>query len=60
MVLTGPGIRGAQPFRAAPLPPDMSERIAANRSLFPRGVDLLLAAPKRIAALPRSVRLKRE
>jgi alpha-D-ribose 1-methylphosphonate 5-triphosphate synthase subunit PhnH len=60
MVLTGPGIRGAQPFRAAPLPSDMSERIAANRSLFPRGVDLLLAAPQRIAALPRSVRLKRE
>ena len=60
MVLTGPGIRGAQPFRAAPLPSDMPERIAANRSLFPRGVDLLLAAPQRIAALPRSVRLKRE
>jgi alpha-D-ribose 1-methylphosphonate 5-triphosphate synthase subunit PhnH len=60
MILTGPGIRGAQPFRAAPLPSDMSERIAANRSLFPRGVDLLLAAPQRIAALPRSVRLKRE
>jgi alpha-D-ribose 1-methylphosphonate 5-triphosphate synthase subunit PhnH len=58
MILTGPGIRGAQPFRAAPLPSDMSERIAANRSLFPRGVDLLLAAPQRIAALPRSVRLK--
>jgi alpha-D-ribose 1-methylphosphonate 5-triphosphate synthase subunit PhnH len=60
MILTGPGIRGAQPFRAAPLPSDMSERIAANRSLFPRGVDLLLAAPQRSAVLPRSVRLKRE
>jgi alpha-D-ribose 1-methylphosphonate 5-triphosphate synthase subunit PhnH len=60
MVLTGPGIRGTQPLRAAPLPPDMSARIAANWSLFPRGVDLLLAAPQRIAALPRSVRLKRD
>jgi alpha-D-ribose 1-methylphosphonate 5-triphosphate synthase subunit PhnH len=60
MVLTGPGIHGGQPLRAAPLPPDMSERIAVNRSLFPRGVDLLLAASKRIAALPRSVLLKRE
>jgi alpha-D-ribose 1-methylphosphonate 5-triphosphate synthase subunit PhnH len=60
MALTGPGIRDVRRFRAAPLPPDMSERIAANRSLFPRGVDLLLAAPNRIAALPRSVRLKRD
>jgi alpha-D-ribose 1-methylphosphonate 5-triphosphate synthase subunit PhnH len=59
MALTGPGIRDVRPFRAAPLPADMSERLAANRSLFPRGVDLLLAAPNRIAALPRSVRLKR-
>ncbi len=57
--LTGPGIRDSQPFRAAPLPADMPERITANRSLFPRGVDLLFVAPSQIAAIPRSVRLKR-
>ncbi len=59
LVLTGPGIRGQQEFRAAPLPQDMPDRIADNRSLFPRGVDLLFAAPGRISAVPRSVRLKR-
>src|SRR5262245_8621903 len=60
MALTGPGIRDVRTFRAAPLPHDMSGRLAINRTLFPRGVDLLLAAPKQIAALPRSVRLKRD
>ena len=58
LVLTGPGIRETQPFRVSPLPADMPDRIAANRSLFPRGVDLLFAAPGLIAAIPRSVRLK--
>ncbi len=59
LVLTGPGIRDNQAFRAAPLPDDMAERIAANRSQFPRGVDLLFTAPSQVAAIPRSVRLKR-
>lgn len=57
LVLAGPGIRDRQPFRAAPLPHDMAQRLAFNRSLFPRGIDLLLVAADRIAALPRSVRL---
>jgi alpha-D-ribose 1-methylphosphonate 5-triphosphate synthase subunit PhnH len=59
LVLTGPGIRNEAAFAAVPLPADMAGRIAANRSLFPRGVDLLFVAPGQVAAVPRSVRLKR-
>jgi alpha-D-ribose 1-methylphosphonate 5-triphosphate synthase subunit PhnH len=57
LVLQGPGIRNQQSLRAAPLPDDISERLKFNRSLFPRGVDLLLVSADQIAALPRSVRL---
>ena len=57
LVLTGPGIRGHQTLHATPLPHDFAQRLAANRDLFPRGIDLLLAAPDAVAALPRSVRL---
>jgi alpha-D-ribose 1-methylphosphonate 5-triphosphate synthase subunit PhnH len=60
LVLRGPGIRNQQSLRAAPLPNDISERLKFNRSLFPRGVDLLLVTADQIAALPRSVRLHAE
>jgi alpha-D-ribose 1-methylphosphonate 5-triphosphate synthase subunit PhnH len=55
--LMGPGIRGRATFRANPLPADMSERLARNRLLFPRGVDLLLVTATAVAGLPRSVRV---
>jgi alpha-D-ribose 1-methylphosphonate 5-triphosphate synthase subunit PhnH len=55
LTLRGPGIAGARRFAAAPLPPDFAALLAANRTLFPRGVDLVLAAEHAIAALPRSV-----
>jgi alpha-D-ribose 1-methylphosphonate 5-triphosphate synthase subunit PhnH len=57
LVLTGPGIRERATLRAAPLPADMAARLADNRALFPRGVDLILVSADGIAALPRSVRL---
>lgn len=57
LVLRGPGIRNQQSLQAAPLPDDISERLKFNRSLFPRGVDLILVSADQIAALPRSVRL---
>jgi alpha-D-ribose 1-methylphosphonate 5-triphosphate synthase subunit PhnH len=57
LVLAGPGIRGQQTLRAAPLPPDIADRLMDNRTLFPCGVDLLLASTDAVAALPRSVRL---
>jgi alpha-D-ribose 1-methylphosphonate 5-triphosphate synthase subunit PhnH len=58
--LSGPGIDGVQGFSASPLPHDFDKRLIANRALFPRGIDLVLASPHAIAALPRSVRLRGE
>jgi alpha-D-ribose 1-methylphosphonate 5-triphosphate synthase subunit PhnH len=52
--LSGPGIRGAARLSAGGLPLDFVERLAANRALFPRGVDLLLVAGANVAALPRT------
>ena len=57
LVLCGPGIRDRQELCADGLPDDMAARVAANRALFPRGVDFILVAADEIAALPRSVRL---
>ena len=57
LTLCGPGIRDRNVLHASGLPDDMAGRLAANRALFPRGVDFILTAGKEIAALPRSVRL---
>jgi len=57
LVLTGPGIRGRQSLRASPLPRDIGEWLVANRSLFPRGTDLILVTANEVAALPRSARV---
>jgi alpha-D-ribose 1-methylphosphonate 5-triphosphate synthase subunit PhnH len=57
LALSGPGIRDTQVMCATGLPDDMPARLAANRALFPRGVDFILASGDEIAALPRSVRL---
>jgi alpha-D-ribose 1-methylphosphonate 5-triphosphate synthase subunit PhnH len=56
--LFGPGIDGVQSLSAAPLPKNFRARLIANRALFPRGVDLILASRDAIAALPRSVRVQ--
>ena len=53
----GPGIAETQALHAAPLPSDFQGRLIANRNLFPRGIDLLLATDVEIAALPRSLRV---
>ena len=60
LTLQGPGIKTRQAFCADPLPVDIGARLAANRALFPRGVDLILASTNEVAALPRSVRLVEE
>jgi len=57
IALSGPGIRDTQVLRASGLPDDMPARLVANRALFPRGVDFILASGDELAALPRSVRL---
>lgn len=55
--LRGPGIDGVAEARARPLPEDFVIRLQRNRALFPRGVDLVLASPTALLALPRSVRI---
>jgi alpha-D-ribose 1-methylphosphonate 5-triphosphate synthase subunit PhnH len=57
LTLSGPGIAGARSFSATPLPGDFTARLAANRLLFPRGVDLLLVSDNAVAALPRTTRV---
>jgi alpha-D-ribose 1-methylphosphonate 5-triphosphate synthase subunit PhnH len=57
--LSGPGIAERASLSADPLPGDLGERLAANRALFPRGIDLILVSPDAVAALPRSVVLQR-
>jgi alpha-D-ribose 1-methylphosphonate 5-triphosphate synthase subunit PhnH len=57
--LSGPGIKGSRSLSVTPLPADFPERMAENRALFPRGVDLVLTCGRRLAALPRSVYLSR-
>jgi alpha-D-ribose 1-methylphosphonate 5-triphosphate synthase subunit PhnH len=58
--LTGPGVKHRNILCASPLPLDLPERLAANRALFPRGVDLLLVTDGAIAALPRSTVVSEE
>ena len=56
-VLSGPGISGQRAAQIAGLPADMPERLAANRRLFPRGVDLLLVCSTEVMALPRTTQV---
>lgn len=55
LTLRGPGIRERAQLSIHPMPCDLAARLRDNRALFPRGVDLILAAPGAVAALPRSV-----
>lgn len=55
--LTGPGIETRRDFRFAPRPNGFTDQWTANRALFPRGVDLILAGPEALACLPRSTRI---
>jgi alpha-D-ribose 1-methylphosphonate 5-triphosphate synthase subunit PhnH len=58
--LSGPGIRGSRALSASPLPADFAARMRANRALFPRGLDIILASATMVAALPRSVHVGTE
>jgi alpha-D-ribose 1-methylphosphonate 5-triphosphate synthase subunit PhnH len=57
LLLSGPGIADTCTFSARSLPSDFPARMAANRALFPRGIDLILVSADAVAALPRSVSL---
>ncbi|MBZ9936179.1 phosphonate C-P lyase system protein PhnH [Mesorhizobium sp. BR1-1-16] len=58
LVLSGPGIETDRRLGVTPWPEGFSAQFAANRALFPRGVDLILAAQGVIAALPRTTRIR--
>jgi alpha-D-ribose 1-methylphosphonate 5-triphosphate synthase subunit PhnH len=58
--LNGPGIKGEATLAASPLPNDFVAQWAANRAGFPLGVDLVLVADARLAALPRSTAITEE
>jgi len=55
--LRGPGINGAAMLQATIQPADLFERLEINRTLFPRGIDVVLVADDAIAAIPRTTRL---
>jgi len=52
--LTGPGIAGESLLEARDLPNRFWRGLRENHALFPRGVDVLLTAGRRLAALPRT------
>jgi alpha-D-ribose 1-methylphosphonate 5-triphosphate synthase subunit PhnH len=52
--LSGPGIQTSASLAPSPVVPGLAGQLVANRARFPRGVDLIFAAPSTIAALPRS------
>jgi alpha-D-ribose 1-methylphosphonate 5-triphosphate synthase subunit PhnH len=56
--LSGPGVHGEARFGFAPCPEAFFAQWSANRAGFPLGVDLIFAAGTRLAALPRSTRLR--
>jgi alpha-D-ribose 1-methylphosphonate 5-triphosphate synthase subunit PhnH len=56
--LSGPGIREVHRLSVAGAPAGFLDDWACNRARFPRGVDAILCAGDRIAALPRTVRIE--
>jgi alpha-D-ribose 1-methylphosphonate 5-triphosphate synthase subunit PhnH len=55
--LRGPGLREPADFAASGLPADFVSQWKINHARFPRGVDLILCAGERVAALPRTVEI---
>lgn len=53
--LSGPGLREPALLSVDGLPDDFAAAWQRNHALFPRGVDMILCAGSRLAALPRSV-----
>lgn len=58
LVLRGPGIETEARLAPVPLPSQFMAFWRQNGASFPRGVDLVLAAPEGIAALPRTTRIE--
>ncbi|WP_378949228.1 phosphonate C-P lyase system protein PhnH [Mesorhizobium sp. ANAO-SY3R2] len=56
--LKGPGIETLATIAPTPLPRHFVEQWKQNGARFPRGVDIILAAPDGVACLPRTTRIK--
>ncbi len=56
--LSGPGLAAPTTLAVAGLPDGFATEWAANRALFPRGVDVVLCAGNQVAALPRTVQIR--
>ncbi|WP_043364184.1 phosphonate C-P lyase system protein PhnH [Belnapia sp. F-4-1] len=56
--LTGPGIEREHRLQVEGLPRGFLADWAANGARFPRGIDLVLCAGNRLAALPRTTRIE--
>ena len=55
--LTGPGIERETLIEAHGVPPAFWDAFRRNHALFPRGIDVILTAGDRLAALPRTTRV---
>lgn len=56
--LEGPGIETSATIAPTPLPRHFVEQWKQNGARFPRGIDVILAAPGAVACLPRTTRIK--
>jgi len=56
--LTGPGIETETAFSAVGLPDGFWSAMQGNAMRFPLGIDVILAGPGAVAALPRSTRIE--
>ena len=55
VILSGPGVNGEAAVSPRGLPEGFAAQWAANRTLFPQGVDILFTANDQIMGLPRSI-----
>jgi alpha-D-ribose 1-methylphosphonate 5-triphosphate synthase subunit PhnH len=55
--LAGPGIESFATLAPTPLPRHFTEQWKGNNQRFPRGIDVVLAAPDGVACLPRTTRI---
>lgn len=56
--LCGPGIDGNNAFQVGGLPQNFWPEMQKNNALFPLGIDVIFTAAGKLAALPRSSRIK--
>lgn len=56
--ISGPGIQASERFGVAGLEAGFWQAMSENHARFPVGIDVIFAAPGRIAALPRSTSIR--